>query len=63
MPWKCPACYSQILHHEFEEQPSVGASYRCHICRLDLVLDPTGNRLTVAPMIRDDENQKLRTSS
>jgi hypothetical protein len=28
--------------------------YRCHICRLELVVDPDTDKLIVAP-IRDDE--------
>jgi len=59
MPWKCPACRSKIAHNDVEESPRLGASYRCHICRLELVLDSTGMQLVVAPM-RDGENQKLR---
>jgi len=61
MPWKCPACHSAIIHSEVEDVPRFGTFYRCHICRLELVLDPTTNHLTVAPM-RDGEDQKLRPS-
>jgi hypothetical protein len=28
----------------------MGALYRCHICRLELVLDPDTRKLTVAPI-------------
>jgi hypothetical protein len=59
MPWKCPACHEQIRHSEHEHKPRIGASYRCHICRLELTLDPETERLTVAP-IRHDENEKAR---
>ncbi len=59
MPWKCPACREQIRHSEAEERPRAGAQYRCHICRLDLVLDAQAEKLTVAPM-RDDEIEKTR---
>jgi hypothetical protein len=38
----------------------LGTAYRCHICRLELVLDPDANHLVVAPM-RDDDEQKIRT--
>jgi hypothetical protein len=48
-----------ILHNEIEDRPRLGAAYRCHICRLELVLDPKTDHLTVAPM-RDDEDEKLR---
>jgi hypothetical protein len=33
-----------------------GHTYRCHICRLDLVLDATTQKLTTAPF-RDDHPQ------
>jgi hypothetical protein len=59
MPWKCPACHLPILHNEVEDRPRPGAAYRCHICRLELVLDPKTDHFTVAPM-RDDEDEKLR---
>jgi hypothetical protein len=29
--------------------PRPGHRYRCHICRLELVIDESTNRLTVAP--------------
>jgi hypothetical protein len=29
MPWRCPACQEQILHSPLEEQPRLGAVYRC----------------------------------
>ena len=60
MPWKCPACHEQIRHSEAEERPRVGAHYRCHICRLELVLDPHTQKLTVAPMREDEPDEKQR---
>jgi hypothetical protein len=47
VPWRCPACGTQIHHGEAEAAPRPGARYRCHICRLELVLDPASNKLTV----------------
>ena len=55
MAWRCPACQLAIQHNDYDEHPRPGARYRCHICRLELTLDPKTNRLTVAPM-PDDEN-------
>ena len=49
MPWRCPACELQIHHHDFEERPRTGTRYRCHICRMELVLDPETN--TLAPIL------------
>jgi hypothetical protein len=46
MTWKCPGCGSDIRRSE--ETPRPGVVYRCHICRLELILDATTGRLTVA---------------
>jgi len=53
MPWKCPACQMPIRHSDIEAAPRPGATYRCHVCRLEFVLDLSTNRLTVAPMRTD----------
>ncbi len=47
MPWMCPACGSIIRHSEIEERPRPGARYRCHICRLELVMDAARKKLIV----------------
>ena len=62
MLWKCPACHAKIRHNPLEAKPRPPASYRCHVCLLDLVFDAATDQMTVAPM-RDDDNQKLRPSS
>ncbi|HTK29008.1 MAG TPA: hypothetical protein VL309_05630 [Vicinamibacterales bacterium] len=59
MPWRCPACHSSIRHSEHEEKPRRGAIYRCHICRLELMLDEKGERLTVTPVERAVEEALL----
>jgi hypothetical protein len=43
MPWKCPACEIQIAHHG--EQPEPQRVYRCHVCRLELLLDESTQKL------------------
>jgi len=48
MPWKCPACQTQIAHEG--DTPEPNRVYRCHVCRLELVLDDTTHRLTVTPV-------------
>jgi hypothetical protein len=60
MPWRCPACETQIHHSEHESEPRLGTRYRCHICRLELMLDPEKVRLAVAPMQPDEPNKKNR---
>ncbi len=54
MPWRCPACHLPINHNEFEVKPRVGSKYRCHICRLELVLDDDADKLVVAPLTGDE---------
>ena len=50
MPWKCPACQTDIPHTGDLPQPK--QVYRCHVCRLELVLDNATQRL--ADMLRDE---------
>jgi hypothetical protein len=53
MPWTCPACGNVIRHSDNEEMPQIGALYRCHICRLELVMDSAIRKLVAVPF--DDE--------
>ncbi len=50
MPWHCPACASIIRHSPVEERPRAGERYRCHVCRLELMLDATHDALAVSPV-------------
>jgi hypothetical protein len=50
MPWRCPACHDPIRHNDYEARPRERERYRCHVCRLELMLDPDTDRLTVAPL-------------
>jgi hypothetical protein len=57
MTWRCPACQTEVRHVNHETKPLPWAVYRCHICRLELRLDPTTGGLTITtrePMIRRD---------
>lgn len=63
MPWKCPACDSEIRHRDVEDRPRPGERYRCHICRLDLMVNPETDRLTVAPLPSDEPDLKTRKTS
>ena len=51
MPWKCPACQTQIRHDGDSPEPK--RLYRCNVCRLELVLDDSTQRLVVAPLPTD----------
>lgn len=50
MRWTCPACQNEIHHAEAEAAPRYGVTYRCFVCRLELVVDPERRVLTLAPM-------------
>jgi hypothetical protein len=47
MTWTCPACRTHIEHNDLTAQPQ--RVYRCHVCRLELVVDDTIGKLTGAP--------------
>ena len=49
MPWRCPACQTNITHADTEASPRLGVVYRCHICRLELVVDVDTQKLAVRP--------------
>jgi hypothetical protein len=52
MPWRCPACYTQIQRTvlDGDDRPRQGQHYRCHVCRLELALNERTNALDVAPL-------------
>jgi hypothetical protein len=54
MLWQCPACGTPFRFDAREEGPRIGVIYRCHVCRIELVLNPDTERLEVLPL-RDDE--------
>jgi hypothetical protein len=60
MPWKCPACYSQIAHAPYEDHPRPEVIYRCHICRLELVYDSRDGKLMLAPVEADEMDRRER---
>lgn len=50
VPWTCPACRLPIQHSESELAPRRKIVYRCHVCRLELVIDDSHSKLIVIPM-------------
>lgn len=58
MPWKCPACQSQI--RQDSDQPKPGIVYRCNVCRLELTLNERTRRLDVAPLSDTPKNDPHR---
>jgi hypothetical protein len=49
MPWRCPACRSEIWRSPIEATPDATVDYRCHVCRLDLRFDPATQKMFIAP--------------
>jgi rubredoxin len=66
MAWKCPACETAMRHDGVA--PTPGRLYRCHVCRLELVLDQATNRMQVPPLtdiadIPDDKRRRFTHSN
>jgi hypothetical protein len=59
MPWTCPACLQSIINDSRDRLPRPGVVYRCHVCRLDLVVDTKRHKLTVAV---DDATRSKKTT-
>ena len=53
MPWRCPACRSEIAHDVLDRLPRSSMRYRCHVCRLDLRFNETSTLLEVTPLDPD----------
>jgi hypothetical protein len=46
----CPACCLEIQHFEAEGDLRPGVVYRCHVCRLELVIDSEQRTLALTPL-------------
>jgi rubredoxin len=49
--WLCPACQTSIRPEHEPLSPRPGVIYRCHVCRLELVLNEGAGKLDVAPLV------------
>jgi len=49
MSWTCPACQNAIRHSDVETAPRSGVIYRCHVCRLELIVDQDRETMALAP--------------
>jgi hypothetical protein len=58
--WTCPACKLPIEHRGYEDQPRAGLVYRCHVCRLELELDPQTGKLALSPLQAPEPPKKRR---
>lgn len=61
MPWTCPACNNQIQHEYDRPVPRV--LYRCHICRLELVLDEHTQKLIAIPFAESSQPEQPPSGS
>ncbi len=61
MPWTCPACRLAIRHSEHDDTPRTGVIYRCHVCRLELVVDIIEGKMTLAPFRSSAEDPPLES--
>jgi hypothetical protein len=52
--WRCPACQNAIRHSDVETTPRPGMTYRCPICRLELVVDSGRGVMMLAPLPGDE---------
>jgi len=59
MTWRCPACQTSIRHRENDLVPMPGARYRCHVCRIELTLNPDTDRLDVTPTLEPSTEQAV----
>lgn len=55
---KCPACDTQIRHDGNTPEPN--RIYRCHVCRLELVVDEQTRLMVIAPLSSPPENDPRR---
>jgi hypothetical protein len=53
MPWRCPACRTEIRHNPADARPRTNEAYRCHVCRLELLFDEESSKMVVAPFETD----------
>jgi hypothetical protein len=54
MALHCPACQTAIRFNQFDTRPRFSVRYRCHVCRLELLLDSESGLLVVAPLPSDE---------
>jgi len=57
MPWRCPACSTQIRHNPVHASPDAGERYRCHVCRLELQFDVAARAFIVVPLETDHQTE------
>jgi hypothetical protein len=56
MVWRCPGCRLPLHQVGADRVAKRKVTYRCHVCRLDLVVDWNGGRL----IVREAERPRWR---
>jgi len=54
MPWRCPACRTEIWQGPTDAVPDPTVDYRCQVCRLSLRFDWATRKMFIAPLQIDD---------
>ena len=62
MPWKCPACSTQMVHAHTNDLPRLGVVYRCFVCRLELSFDPNLNTMRPSSLPCLETGKQRRTA-
>jgi hypothetical protein len=62
MPWKCPACSTEVVHANAEATPRPGVIYRCPVCRLELAFDPKLQKMRPSPAPSPRTGEPRRTA-
>jgi hypothetical protein len=57
---KCPACQTSIQSDHDLLSPRPGVIYRCHVCRLELVIDPVTDKPVLANEHEERGNDRRR---
>ena len=61
MPWRCPACRTEIRHHPVETRPRTNEAYRCHVCRLEFVFDESiAGAIQLNQLLQDLAQERAR---
>jgi hypothetical protein len=58
MHWTCPACQNAIRHSATAGAPRPGVTYRCTVCRLELIVDLERTCMTLAPFPADEDDER-----
>ena len=62
MTWRCPACLTPVQHSRPDDELArAGVVYRCHVCHLELEVDPDTRKIRIAPPDRPADLHSSKT--